>query len=79
GARAARAVAVGREPGIACGVRLAPRLVEVFGGRVRVEPDLDDGDGFSAGAALLHLEGELGSILAAERTLLNLLGRLSGI
>lgn len=79
---------VAREPGRIAGIACAPELVELFAGSlapagpdgaVAFEPRCGDGDRVEAGAVVARLRGPLASILGAERTLLNLLGRLSGI
>jgi nicotinate-nucleotide pyrophosphorylase (carboxylating) len=44
-----------------------------------VDVRLRDGDAFEAGAVLVAVEGDARALLAAERTALNLLGRLCGI
>ena len=66
---------------IVCGL---PIVREVFS---RVDPtlqiesvtDLSDGTAVDAGRVLLRIRGRYASILTAERTALNFLGRLSGI
>lgn len=74
-----RAVFAARKAGTLAGidcVRLALRLMD---------PDADisisvrDGEAFAAGAVLAEVEADARAFLAAERTALNLLGRLSGI
>lgn len=65
--------------GVAAGLRTLPTLLETF------EPDLEyvlplrDGSCCTAGDVLATISGNARAILALERTLLNLLGRLSGI
>ena len=44
-----------------------------------IQPRLRDGDAFEAGAVLVEAEADARAFLAAERTALNLLGRLCGI
>ncbi|HEV2757780.1 MAG TPA: carboxylating nicotinate-nucleotide diphosphorylase [Actinomycetota bacterium] len=54
----------------------------VAGGRngyVEFDPKFDEGSLVPEGAALARVEGNLRTILTAERTALNVLGRLSGI
>jgi nicotinate-nucleotide pyrophosphorylase (carboxylating) len=68
-----------RQPLTACGLFVAS---EVFR---RVDPDLHisaayrEGASAAAGDVLLRIEGSLHSVLVAERTALNFLGRLCGI
>ncbi len=78
GARA-EATMLARRPGRVCGL---PVALAVFR---RLDPDLEvreprrDGDDVGAAEVLLRLRGDARALLAAERTALNLLGRLSGI
>ena len=70
-----------RETMIVCGL---PVIREVFS---QVDPtlqidsvgDISDGSAVDAGCVLLRIRGRYASILTAERTALNFLGRLSGI
>lgn len=78
---AARIVA--REAGILCGLALADLIGETFAQRLSGAPALRpaarDGDALAPGAVVGALRGSLAGVLAVERTLLNFLGRLSGI
>ena len=65
----------GRVSGLAC-ARLAFTLLDPS---VRFELILEDGDDAGAGALLARVEGNARALLSAERTALNLLGRLSGV
>jgi nicotinate-nucleotide pyrophosphorylase (carboxylating) len=76
---AVRATAVAREAGTVCGLMAAPRILSVFGCAADLNPILADGDACEAGDVLLQLRGALGPILTVERTLLNIVGRLSGV
>ena len=74
-----RAQVIARAEGVLAGEGPAGRVF------VRLDPTLDlrwerrEGDRVVEGEALLRLDGSLRSILMAERTALNFLGRLSGI
>lgn len=74
-----RARIIARSPCIATGLAVAE---EVFR---RIDPSLEiyaactEGDSLSSGALLLEVTGSTRSILSAERTALNFLGRLCGI
>ena len=46
---------------------------------IRIDDEAADGDAFAAGAVIAELRGPLAAILAAERTALNFLCRLSGV
>jgi nicotinate-nucleotide pyrophosphorylase (carboxylating) len=74
-----RAAVVFREAGVACGLAAAPRILAAFGCTAELDPQAADGDACAAGDVLLRLRGALGPIVTAERTLLNVIGRLSGI
>ncbi len=73
------AVLVAREPLVVCGLRLVPLILSAFGGRVAAQFGVRDGLKVPAGGLLATLHGEPRVLLAAERTLLNFLQRLSGI
>jgi len=78
-ARPGAAALVAREPLIACGLRLVPMVLAVFGGRVAAQFSARDGAAVPAGGLLAMLHGDAHVLLAAERTILNFLQRLSGI
>jgi nicotinate-nucleotide pyrophosphorylase (carboxylating) len=76
----AAATVVLRSPGTVAGLALAPLVLEVFAADDLVMQQLvDDGTKVNAGTPLLTLSGSAARLVAVERTLLNLLGRLSGI
>jgi len=84
GPRPARARVVARQPGILCGLVAAPLVLEHVAaqlgtGAARVEPDASDGTAVVPGVALARLDGPADSLLAAERTLLNIACHLSGV
>lgn len=68
-----------RTEGVLSGLRAVPEIVRVFAPDVAVEFRAQDGDRVQRGAVVAVLEGPLRQILSVERTLLNLLGRMSGI
>lgn len=70
---------VARSEGTLAGLACVPDLLEVFCDQVALQAHARDGDRIEAGQAVATLEGELVEILRVERTLLNLLGRLSGV
>ena len=61
--------------GLAC-ARLAVRMLDPD---ARFEPLIADGDALAPGVALARVEGLARAVLAAERTALNLMCRLSGV
>lgn len=77
--RVARAEVRAREPMTVSGLAAIPLLTRVFGTTVRVAAGVADGGRARAGQTLATLEGDLAQIVALERTLLNLVGRLSGV
>jgi nicotinate-nucleotide pyrophosphorylase (carboxylating) len=70
---------VARSGGIMAGLASAPELIELFAPAVRCTVHVPDGRRATAGQVAAVLEGPLDEILGLERTLLNLVGRLSGI
>ena len=74
-----RAVIVCREAGVVCGTAIAAEVFKEADYRNRVRPLTRDSRKVSKGSRILSVEGSAVSILAAERTALNFLQRLSGI
>jgi nicotinate-nucleotide pyrophosphorylase (carboxylating) len=74
-----RAAGVAREAGTVCGLAAVPRILEAFGCAAALELLGADGEPCGEGDILFRLRGELGPILTAERTTLNIVGRLSGV
>ncbi len=68
-----------RKPGVVAGLACLERLLHVFRADVDFTIRLRDGERAQAGAVAAELSGRLRDILTLERTLLNLVGRLSGI
>lgn len=66
-----------KEPGVIAGIREAEILLESLG--IKVESKVRDGQKISSGEAVMKLKGDARTILAAERTVLNLISRMSGI
>ena len=78
-ARRARAALVAREPGTVCGVPLALAAFCQCDDKVEIRVDVEDGHRVEAGTTVLFLNGRARGLLAAERTALNFLQRLSGV
>ena len=80
---AADATASGRftakESGVLCGVDVARRVFLTVDGSVQFEAYFHDGDAVKKGDVIAAVSGKARSLLAAERTALNLMQRLSGI
>ncbi|NLF08335.1 MAG: nicotinate-nucleotide diphosphorylase, partial [Pirellulaceae bacterium] len=76
---AGRAEVVARRPGVVAGLAAMPQTAAAFHPGLKWNPAVEDGATVAPGNAVGSIEGPLRGILAAERVLLNLLGRLSGI
>ena len=74
-----RAVFAARKPGVLAGIDCVRLAVLAMDPQASVTLRLRDGDRFEAGAVLAEVEADARAFLSAERTALNLLGRLSGI
>ena len=78
-----KAVAVGgistRAGGVIAGLAVVRYVFEVVDSEVDFEPRVNDGDVVRDGAAIAEVSGSARPILTAERTALNLLGRMSGV
>ncbi len=75
---------VPREAGVIAGLRLLPTIVEIFndsqGQPVSLaSSQIADGDRVEAGQAAAELRGSRAAVPAVERTVLNFLGRMSGV
>jgi nicotinate-nucleotide pyrophosphorylase (carboxylating) len=73
------AVIVAKEDCVVCGLQVAEWLMASIDYSVRFKPNCEDGDLVGAGKEVAFIEGHAGSILRAERTMLNFLSLLSGI
>lgn len=70
---------VARRSGIVAGLPAAAVVARVADPGLVFRPAVADGDQVEAGQTVASIAGSTRSVLAAERTVLNLLGRLSGI
>ena len=73
-----RAVLIARQPGVTCGLAIAADAFRMRGVE-QVTQVADDAQLVDAGTVLLELEGSAAAVLAAERTALNVVQRLSGV
>jgi nicotinate-nucleotide pyrophosphorylase (carboxylating) len=71
------AVILAKEAGVAAGVEETAIFMESLG--LSVEAKVADGDEIRSGTVILKISGSARAILSAERTILNLLSRMSGI
>ena len=70
---------VARKPGVLAGIDCVRLAVLAMDPKASVDLRLKDGAAFEAGAVLAVVEAEARAFLSAERTALNLVGRLSGV
>jgi len=75
----ARAVIRSRESGVLAGAACIPMSFEALGESVDISMGATDGDRLRPGQSIARIDAPLRSMLAVERTLLNLVGQLSGI
>lgn len=68
-----------KEPGIVAGVEVALKIFNRFDADLKVTPLLKDGAEVNPGDIVLKVEGSAHSILKAERLVLNIMQRMSGI
>jgi nicotinate-nucleotide pyrophosphorylase (carboxylating) len=70
-----------RAPLVVCGLPIARTVFQQVDPKLAVEcpPGIQDGSSVQAGDVLMRIRGRYASILAAERTALNFLGRLCGV
>ncbi len=79
GGREARAVFLAKQACTVSGLAVAARVFAVVDPQARFEALARDGDAVARGAHLARVEGRAASLLAAERTALNFLQRLTGV
>ncbi|MEM8616987.1 MAG: carboxylating nicotinate-nucleotide diphosphorylase [Pseudomonadota bacterium] len=68
-----------RQSGVLAGMDVARHALHLVDPQVTMDSRLQDGDTLPEGAIIASLSGPARTILMAERTMLNFLGRLSGI
>jgi nicotinate-nucleotide pyrophosphorylase (carboxylating) len=73
------AVFAARKPGVVSGLACARLAIAELDPTATFQALVADGEPVPAGAALARVEADARALLSAERTALNLLGRLSGI
>jgi len=74
-----RAEVVARDEGVIAGLPGAETVLHLVDARLRWLPDREDGQPVKPKDRVARVEGPARAMLAAERPMLNLLGRLSGI
>ena len=68
-----------RQPGVLAGLDAALLAFELLDPALRIERRRADGERISRGEAVAQISGRAWGVLAAERTALNLLSRMSGV
>lgn len=68
-----------RKPGILAGMDAATHALKLVDDTVTLDHHIEDGGALTPGDVIAIMSGPARSILIAERTMLNFLGRLSGI
>lgn len=68
-----------KEEGIIAGIEVAERILNRLDPSVRIEKILEDGHRVKPGDVAFYVEGRLQSLLQAERILLNVMQRMSGV
>ena len=75
----ARAEIRSRAHGVLCGLPIVRRIASRAAGTLETEALAVDGDRVEPGMRVMEIRGPLSAMLPVERTLLNLLGRASGV
>ncbi len=68
-----------KQEGILAGVEVAELVLRRLDPEMRFEPKLEDGTRVKPGDVAFYVEGRLQSLLRAERILLNIMQRMSGV
>ncbi|MDP3787003.1 MAG: carboxylating nicotinate-nucleotide diphosphorylase [Candidatus Omnitrophota bacterium] len=74
-----RAEIIAKEPGVIAGISVSMAAFKLLNPKIKFMPLIQDGKTFGANAVISFVEGDVRSILSAERSALNFLSRLSGI
>ena len=74
-----RARFAARKPGVLAGIDAVRLTVLEMDPKASIDLRMRDGDAFEAGAVLAEVEADARAFLSAERTALNLLGRMCGV
>lgn len=74
-----KSVLLVKEDGVLAGMRVAEEIIKTFDSSILFKAHLKDGDEIKKGDKAFHLEGSAASMLTIERTVLNVMQRMSGI
>lgn len=77
--RTASAQCLYKEPGIAAGIEVARRIYQKIDAEIRFEASFQDGQEIQAGDIPFQVHGNIYTLLTAERLVLNIMQRMSGI
>ena len=75
----ARAVIIAKSTGILAGIHFCAQTFSIVNNNISIFFPVEEGKSIKKGQRVLEIRGPAGAILKAERTALNLLGRMSGI
>lgn len=70
---------IAKQTGVICGTEIVKRVFQRIDGDIEININIQDGDPVKKHDVIMSLSGRTRSVLQAERTALNFLGRLSGI
>lgn len=68
-----------KEEGVVSGIEIAEKVLHKIDPSIRIEKFFNDGDHVKPGDVVFIAEGRVRSLLTAERTMLNIMQRMSGI
>ena len=68
-----------KEAGVLAGVDMARRVINYFDPELKITTYIEDGDEVQPGDVAFVVEGRVQSLLQVERTMLNIMQRMSGI
>jgi len=74
-----KSVLLVKENGVLAGMRVAEEIIKMFDPAIVFEAHLKDGDEIEKGEKAFHLKGSAASMLTIERTVLNVMQRMSGV
>lgn len=70
---------ISKATGILCGVDIAAQIFRALDPKCKIRIQVHDGNAIKPGLEIMHVNGSLRALLAAERTALNFLQQLSGV
>lgn len=70
---------IAREPGVVCGLKMAALVIAETGAKIELATHAADGHAIAKRDCVATISGSARDLLTCERTILNFLGRLSGV